>query len=45
MVAVVSKRPWGRKEHGMIDNWLRHIKDVYRLHREELDGIEDEHAF
>ncbi|GGN32891.1 MULTISPECIES: carbonate dehydratase [Marinomonas] len=38
------KAAMGTEEHGMIDNWLRHIKDVYRLHREELDGIEDEHA-
>ena len=22
--------------------WLRNIKDVYRLHREELDGIKEE---
>lgn len=29
------------KEHGLIDNWLGHIKDVYRLHADELDGIED----
>ena len=29
-------------EFGLIDNWLRHIKDVYRLHAEELDGIADE---
>jgi len=29
---------------GLIDNWLRHIKDVYRLHKNELDSIEDEEA-
>jgi len=29
------------KEYGLIDNWIRHIKDVYRLHRHELDSIED----
>lgn len=28
------------KSHGLIDNWLRHIYDVYRLHQEELDAIE-----
>ena len=27
---------------GLIDNWLRHIKDVYRLHTQELDAISDE---
>lgn len=27
---------------GLIDNWIRHIKDVYRYHREELDSIENE---
>lgn len=30
------------KSIGLIDNWLRHIKDVYRLHKDELDGINDE---
>jgi carbonic anhydrase len=29
------------KQFGLIDNWLRHIKDVYRLHFKELDGIKD----
>jgi carbonic anhydrase len=27
---------------GIIDNWIRHIKDVYRLHHQELNAIEDE---
>jgi carbonic anhydrase len=29
------------QQFGLIDNWLRHIKDVYRLHSKELDGIAD----
>lgn len=32
------------QQFGLIDNWLRHIKDVYRYHQEELDGIKDEDA-
>lgn len=24
------------KEHGLIDNWLRHIKDVYRVYQDRL---------
>ena len=27
---------------GLIDNWIRHIKTVYRLHQDELNEIEDE---
>jgi carbonic anhydrase len=30
------------KQFGLIDNWLRDIKDVYRLHQVELDAIKDE---
>lgn len=30
------------KHIGLIDNWIRHIKDVYRFHHEELDAISDE---
>ena len=30
------------KQFGLIDNWLRHIKDVYRVHAKELDAIADE---
>ena len=29
-------------EHGLIDNWLRHIKDVYRLHRSKFYGLSHE---
>lgn len=31
-----------RGEHGLIDNWLRHIKDVYRMHQEKFANITDE---
>lgn len=30
------------KQFGLIDNWLRNIKDVYRIHKEEVDAIQDE---
>jgi carbonic anhydrase len=29
------------KQIGLIDNWIRHIKDVYRMHQEELEAIKD----
>lgn len=32
------------KSYGLIDNWVRHIKDVYRLHHLELDQVQDEKA-
>lgn len=28
-------------DHGLIDNWLGHIKDVHRLHADELKKISD----
>jgi carbonic anhydrase len=36
------KAAMGNTSIGVIDNWIRHIKDVYRFHQEELDGITDE---
>ncbi len=33
-----------KKHLGLINKWLRHLKDIYRLHAEELDAIEDEEA-
>ena len=26
-------------QHGLIDNWLRHISDVYRFHKDELSQL------
>ncbi|CAM4116155.1 carbonic anhydrase [Zobellia nedashkovskayae] len=30
------------KDLGVLNPWLRNIRDVYRLHKEELNAIEDE---
>jgi carbonic anhydrase len=30
------------EQYGLVDNWLRHTKDVYRLHNKELDAISDD---
>ncbi len=32
----------GNQSIGIIDNWIRHIKDVYRVNKKELDSINDE---
>jgi len=31
----------GNQTIGLIDNWIRHIKDVYRFHEAELNAITD----
>lgn len=36
------KAAMGNDSIGIIDNWIRHIKDVYRLHDKYLNSIEDE---
>lgn len=36
------KAAMGNQSIGIIDNWIRHIKDVYRLHRDKLEAIENE---
>jgi len=38
------KAAMGETPHGLIDNWLRHIKDVSRFHEGELFSISDEEA-
>ena len=27
------------KEYGLVDNWLRHIKDIYVQNKKEIDGL------
>ncbi|MBW4362523.1 carbonate dehydratase [Flavobacterium taihuense] len=36
------KTAMGNQSVGIIDNWIRHIKDIYRLHHVYLDSIIDE---
>ena len=37
-----AKAAMTNEQYGLVDNWLRHIKDVYRIHMKELDSIRDE---
>ena len=30
------------EKHGLVDNWLRHVQDVRRNHRAEIDSLESE---
>lgn len=36
------KAAMGNQNIGLIDNWIRHIKDVFRFHNKELSAIKDE---
>jgi len=38
------KTALGRRDLGLINKWLRHIKDVFRLHEKELTSIADENV-
>jgi len=29
------------QRHGLIDNWLRHVRDVHQRHRRQLDPLRD----
>lgn len=36
------KAAMGNSSFGVIDNWIRHIKDIYRFNKEKLISIENE---
>ena len=36
------KAAMGNDSYGQLDNWLAHVKDVYRFNKTELNAIEDE---
>ena len=38
------KAAMSQQDMGILNPWLRNIRDVYRLHRKELDAIKDEHS-
>lgn len=33
------------QDHGIIDNWLRHIKDVKRFNEDKFDGLDEQKKF
>ncbi len=33
------KAAMGQHHFGIINHWIKNIKDVYRMHREEIDGL------
>ncbi|MBT1446042.1 carbonate dehydratase [Shewanella sp. JM162201] len=35
----------GNKRLGLIDNWLGHLRDIYRLHQNELEALDDKARF
>ena len=38
------KAAMANEQFGLVDNWLRYIKDVYRIHSAELEAIKDQEA-
>lgn len=39
------KASMGTDRLGLIDNWLGHIRDIYRLHKADLDGMDESERF
>ncbi len=38
------KAALGNETYGTLDKWLRHIKDVYRIHKDEINAQPDEES-
>jgi carbonic anhydrase len=38
------KAALSNKQLGLINKWLRNIKDTYRLHRDEIEALDDDEA-
>lgn len=36
------KAAFGRERHGLVDNWLLHVRDVIKKHNKSLEQIQDE---
>ncbi|MCL1137411.1 carbonate dehydratase [Shewanella pneumatophori] len=39
------KASMGTDRLGLIDNWLGHIRDIYRIHRADLDSMDEDERF
>ena len=39
------KAAMSTKNYGLIDNWLRNIKDVYRLHQDKMEALPEKSRF
>ncbi|MPY24692.1 carbonate dehydratase [Shewanella psychropiezotolerans] len=39
------KASMGKQRLGLIDNWLGHIRDIHRLHSEELNKLDEQEKF
>ena len=39
------KASMGNKRLGLIDNWLGHIRDIHRLHSDELNKLDEQEKF
>ena len=36
------KAAFGRERHGLVDNWLLHVRDIIKKHSKVLENIEDD---